>query len=272
VGHTGEHGRSVEDPLQPRRGIDRTAALKRGSTRDGVVDQLAHDLELLLGDHRPDLRVPPDRVADPQPLRTCDELLGELVGDLPQHVHPLDPRTRLSGVGEPAPQRPRYRVVDVRVGEHDHRVLAAELEHRPLELARALLANASPGLDRAGEEHFGDARGDQRRAGTGAVDDAHQSFGHSGALKHPPDPLTQQRRQRSRLEHDTITGHQRDRDLAKGNALRIVPRGNDPDHAERLVGERRLLGLQEQLRHRDRGALRRCRFIALSCFVVSTGI
>ena len=81
--------------------------------------------------------------------------------------------------------------------------------------------------------------------------DPHQPLGDARALEHLTDPLADQRRQRGRLEHDSVAGHQRQRDLAERDAPRVVPRRDHPDHPERLVRERRALGLQEQLRHRD---------------------
>ena len=88
-------------------------------------------------------------------------------------------------------------------------------------------------------------------AGPGAVDDPDQPVGDAGALEHAGDPLADQRRQRCRLQHHTVAGHQRERHLPERDAPRVVPRGDHADHAERLVDERRALGLQEQLRHRD---------------------
>ena len=187
VRDAGEHRRRVEaasDGHAGRRLRDGPAAVQRRARRDRVVDQLAHDLELLARDHRADLGVPAERIADPQPLGPRDDLGDEPLGHLAHHVHPLDPRARLAGVGEAAPQRAGDRVLEVGVAEHDHRILAAELEHRALQLPRALLTDAAAGLDRAGEEHLGHAGLHERGAGARAVDDAHEALGHAGALEH----------------------------------------------------------------------------------------
>ena len=108
-------GRVERAVLEPAGRLDRAAAAQRRARGDGVVDQLAHELELLARDHRADLGVPADRVADAQALRAGDDAGDEPLGHLAHHVDPLDPRARLAGVGEPAPQRAGDRVVEVRV-------------------------------------------------------------------------------------------------------------------------------------------------------------
>ena len=154
--------------------------------RDRVVDQLADQVELLLRDHRPDLGVPFERVADrqaPRPLRTTPSMKRS--GDLVHDVGPLDARARLAGVGEAAPHGAGDRVGQVGVGAHDLRVLAAQLEHRALHPPRALLADAAPDLDRAREEDLAGARLDQRLA-------------HRAAAVHrPQEALGQRRRART---------------------------------------------------------------------------
>ena len=142
-------------------------------------------------------------------------------------------------------------MMHVRVAEHDHRVLAAKLEHRALQLSRARLPDRPPDLHRAGEEHLRDAGLHERGPGPRPVHDAHETLWHAGPFEHAADPLADQRRQRSGLQDHAVAGHQCHRDLAEGDRPRIVPGRDDPDHAERLVGERRALALQEPLRHGD---------------------
>ena len=112
------------------------AAEPLGAVGDRVVDQLADEVELVVGDHRPDLGVPVERVADLEALGLADDAGDEVVGDLALDVDALDPRAGLAGVGEAAPDGARDRVGELGVGADDHRVLAAELEHRALEFGR----------------------------------------------------------------------------------------------------------------------------------------
>src|SRR5204863_127481 len=137
---------------RPRRGCGRTAATRsRGGARGRaggpadelgavggrVVDELGDRLVLVGGHHRPGLGLPQGRVAHRQPLGLPDDALEEAVGDLADDVDPLDPRAGLAGVREAAPHRPGDGVGEVGIGADDLRVLAAELEHRALEIASA---------------------------------------------------------------------------------------------------------------------------------------
>src|SRR5207237_4617172 len=136
------------------------------------------DRVLLLRHHRPDVDVPLRRVAHTQRLRALDDAVDEAVGHLAHDVDALDPRAGLAGVREPAPQAAGDRVLEVRVGEHDLGVLAAELEHRALHPLRALDADLPAGLDRAREEHLGHARLDYGVAHLAvAVNGAHDPVG-----------------------------------------------------------------------------------------------
>ena len=202
------------------------------------------------GGHRADLGLPLDRVAEPQLLRLAGDALDEAVGDLAHYVDALDPRAGLAGVGEAAPDGAGDRVVEVGVGADDHRVLAAELEHRALQLLRTHLADLAADLDRAGEEDLARARVRQRIADrAAAVDDADQALGQAALLEDAADRLAQQRRQAGRLEDDAVAGHQRDRHLAEGDRPGVVPGRDHADDADRLVGEARFLARQEGLGH-----------------------
>ena len=166
------------------------------------------------------------------------------------HVDALDPRAGLAGVGEAAPDGAGDRVGQVGVGADDHRVLAAELEHRALEALGADGADLAADLDRAGEEDLADAGAGQRVADrAAAVDDADEALGQAALLEDAADRLAQQRRQAGRLEHDAVAGHQRDRDLAEGDRPGVVPGRDHADDADRLVGEVAFLRHQEGLAH-----------------------
>ena len=181
------------------------------------------------------------RIADAQLLRALDDALDEALGDLAHHVDALDAGTALAGVRKARPQGAGDRVLDVGVGKHEHRVLAAELEHRALELARALLADTAPGGDRAGEEDLCDLGAHERVSRSGAVDGAHETLGHPGPLEDVHDLVAEQRRERGGLQDDAVAGHERERDLAERDRPGVVPGRDDADDAERLVGERRAL-------------------------------
>ena len=111
---------------------------------------------------------------------------------------------------------------DVRVGEHDHRVVAAELQDAALELARARLGDRAAGAHAAGEADLRDRRVDERAADVGvAVDDAQQPLGDAGAGEDARDPLGRERGVRRGLEHDAVARRQRDRDVAERRRERL---------------------------------------------------
>ena len=218
-----------------------------GAGRDRVVDQLGDQVGLLGGDHRPDLGLPVERVADRQALGLALDAVEKPVGDLLDHVGALDPRAGLAGVGERAPDAAGDRVVEIGVGADDLRVLAAELENGPLHPPGAQLADLAPDLDRAGEEDLRRRCLAQRLADrAAAVNRAHQPLGQARVVEDALDPLAEQRGEAGRLEDHPVARHQRDRDLAERDRPRVVPGRDHADDPERLVGEERALGLQEQ--------------------------
>ena len=143
-------------------------------------------------------------------------------------------------MAKPPQTAPEIGVVEVGVGADDHRVLAAQLQHRALQLLRADLADLAADLDRAGEEDLAGAGAGQRVADrAAAVDDADQALGQAALLEDAADRLAQQRRQAGRLEHDAVARHQRDRDLAEGDRPGVVP---GRDHADDARSARRRSG------------------------------
>ena len=147
----GEHGRG-DEAAGVAGDLAWPAGDQIGSGRDRVVDQPGDEVCLLGGDHRPDLGLPVERIADREPLGLAPHPVEETVGDRLDDVGSLDPRAGLAGVGEPAPDAARDGVREVGVRADDLRILAAELEHASLEPLGADLADLAADLDRAGEE------------------------------------------------------------------------------------------------------------------------
>src|SRR3954469_23067209 len=164
VGDAGEDGGGDVAAASEDGRVDRAAAALGRAGGDRVLDQVDDDPVLVLGGHRADLRVPLDRVAEPELLGLADHALDEAVGDVAHHVDALDPRAGLAGVGEAAPDGAGDGVVEVRVGADDHRVLAAELEHRALQVACTHLADLAADVDGAGEEDLADGGAAERIA------------------------------------------------------------------------------------------------------------
>ena len=191
----------------------------------------------------------PDRQLSGPPNHPLDEA----VGDLAHHVGALDSRAGLPRVREAAPHAARDRVLQVGIAADDLRVLAAQLQHGSLELPGADLADPATHLHRAGEEdlpHRGFAERLTDRAA--AVDDPHQPLRQARLLERLADPLSEQRRQAGRLQHDPVAGQERHGDLVEGDRPRVVPRRDHPHDPERLVAELRLLRQEQRLAHANR--------------------
>ncbi len=232
--------------------LGRAAADPLGAGGERVVDQLVDDGGLLGRDHRADLGRPALRVAEDEALGRRPDAGDEAVGDVRDDVDALDPRAGLSGVREAGPGDPVDRVVELGVGADDRRVLAAELEDRPLHLRRAGRADRVAGRDRPGEEDLADARVDDGPADVAAaVQDPNEPLGDSGLHEREANAIAEQRRQLRRLQDDAVAGHQRDRDLAEGDRPGVVPGGDHGDDSERLEAELRPLAEEQTAAHLD---------------------
>ncbi len=115
AGAVGQHEVPVADEaLRPR--------------RDRALDLAAHEIRRLPVDHRTEGRRRLEGISDDVLPRAGDEGLDEFVVDRVGDVDPLDPAAALARVVE----RPVDEVLggegDVRVLEHEGRILAAELE------------------------------------------------------------------------------------------------------------------------------------------------
>ena len=174
--------------------------------------------------------------------------LDELVVDRLLDVDPLDRDADLTGVVEPVRDRGVGRPLEVGVGEHDHRVLAAELEadggQRLGGLGHHLLAR----LDRAGEHDVVDEvdQGGAGRAGAGR--DREDAVGQAGRGQHLGHQERGQRGDLRGLEDDGVAGGKRRDAVAERVDQWEVPRPDHPDHAERLVADLQLPAAADERR------------------------
>src|SRR5262249_51266609 len=157
----GEHGGLVEES-----GIRRIASASRedaGAATPRVLHVLLDDLELARPAERADVGLAADALA--QPRRLVDHAGQELVGHRLRDVDALGRYAHLARIGEGAVHGAVRGALEVGVGAHHHRILAAELERAGHQLAPAGLGDAPPGAHAAGEADLVDAGLDQRRAG-----------------------------------------------------------------------------------------------------------
>ena len=182
------------------------------------------------------------------------EQLEEPVVDAPLHQDAAARAAVLTGVVEHRARRRRRGLLEVGVGEHDVRGLAAEFERDGLERAGAAGRDIRPHLGRAGEHdlaHVGmrDEALPDDRARPG--DDLEQALGQPGLERELAEAHRRERGELGGLEHDRVAGGERRREAPRRDRHREVPRHDDADDAVRLVegdieaaGDRDLLSAQ----------------------------
>ena len=189
-------------------------------------------------DQRPDDRVGLLWVPGLEGLRLVGEARHELVGDRALDDDLARRHADLPLVQKRTERRRVDRVLEVRVPEHDQRVVAAELEHDPLQVPARRLRELAAGGRRAREVDPADrlVLGEfvaDRACLTGCVRD---DVEHPGRQPRLGEDLTPQRpaddrRQLRRLEHDGVAERQRRRDRAGREDQGRVPGSDRSDDA-----------------------------------------
>src|SRR5205823_11590244 len=126
------------------------------------------------------------------PAGALRQLLDEGPRDRPLDEDALDADAGLAAVEEGAEDRAVRRALDVRVREHEQRILAAQLEHHRATPRSGGRGDAPAVLDRAGEEDLVDPRAGDQRLADGAVPghELDELRGRSRFVEDPPHPLT----------------------------------------------------------------------------------
>src|SRR5690606_36808457 len=206
-------------------------------------DVVEHALLLLARHERAHLgaRVEPRTQADA--ARRGADALDDPVEQLAVHVQAGARRAHLPRVEEDRLRRARGRGLRIRVGQHDHRGLAAELERDALQRLRRRDVDLLTDLGRARERDLVDA-GMRHERGAGRlavarhdVDDAGRK---TGLLDQLAEPKRAQRRLLGGLQHARAAGRERRAELPCRHREREVPRDDLPDDADRLAAGVRL--------------------------------
>ena len=185
-----------------------------------------------------------------------DEAFDERLEDLLVHIDALDAAAALAGIEERAVDEVLDRVVELGVGQHIGRILAAELEAERGEGAGRGALDRLAARDRAGEVDVVDlARADQLLGlGVAEHEVLEEALRQPGLVGRRLKALADEQRLRRVLQEHRVAGHQRREDRVDGGEVRIVPRRDDQHDAERLAlhiaAEARLL-----LRHERRQRL-----------------
>ncbi len=235
---------------RPDLGAGLAAREDGGARLDGLLDVPGDGLQLLGGDQRAHPRAPRQAAAEPQCAGPGGEPGEELVGDRAVHVEPLDRYAELPGGGEAGPDGAFGGLVQVGVGQHQHGVLAAQLQRGADQAGGGLLGDLAAGPGRAGER---DVVGvvDHGRADHRAVadHDLPEVGGQSGLDQQLAGPEGGQRGLRVGLVDHRVARDEGGQGVADGEFERVVPRRDLPDHTLRTPG------LDRMGEHRQRPAV-----------------
>ena len=164
-------------------------------------------------------------------------------------------RAALAGRAVAAEQRALDREVDVGVVHHDHRVLAAELQARRLQVAAAQLADLGADRARAGEADLVDEPLLQRaleareRLGAFGLDEVEHAGGHAAGEEQLGQRVAERRRVLGRLPDDGVAAQDRRHEVPGGHGDREVAGRDDRGDADRHPEGEQLLA-RHLRRHR----------------------
>lgn len=256
VGDVGDDRGAVEQ-LAEFRGCF-TSGDDAAAVRDGIVDEVRDDVELVFVLHRAEHVLLVE-------ARTHRGLLGDLgergdhvVVDRVVHVQALHRGARLARVDERAPEQVLRDGLRVGAGQHDRRVVAAELERQAGEVAGGCLDDLAPGLGRAGEHHLGDVGVPGEASPDGARPcDRHENVGGQHVIDDRGERQHAEGGVAAGLEHGGVPHAQRRPDLPDRDHQRPVPRADRTDDARGLVDQLgvQVLVVDEHLRLEHRGGV-----------------
>ncbi|MNE17071.1 hypothetical protein D3C80_1100400 [compost metagenome] len=203
----------------------------------GDVDVAIGGLALIFADRRTDLGVGIQGVADAQGLHLLGQGRHEAVVDAVLNDQAAGGRAALAGGEEAAVQGDGHGPLQVRVVQHDQRVLAAHLQLHPRLTRDSAGRDPRPHALGAGEA---DARHilvvDDRLPHPAAADDHVQHApGQAGFVEDGDQGLGRGRRMAGRLDHHRIAEGQGRRRLPGRDGDGKVPRRDQAEHADRLA-------------------------------------
>ena len=212
-----------------------------------LLHRLRHQLSHVLGaarrGQRPDLGARVGGIADRERAGRGDERGDEALEALAHDVHALHRPTRLPTADAAGPRGAGGGMLQVSVGQHEHRVLAAQLERDLLLGGDARSRDHAAHGGRAREEDLVNGSLRERHADLrAAVRDAHHSLRQISAAEYAHDALARQCSAGRRLERDAVARQQRSRDLSQRLREGRAAGADHADDAERLVRDPRALG------------------------------
>src|SRR5215469_11399289 len=203
----------------------------------GGVAQLFLDFfKLALPDHRTDFDIEIRGRPDTQLLCFLHAQLDETVCHRLFDVDPLDRKACLTTIREPAPNGGAGGDIEIGIAEHNHRVFAAQLEHRGNKFSGAGLRDSCPRRDASSKENFVRPSIDQRRANMSvALNNLDEILRKSGACKQFAHERTSGGSEFRRLQQHGVPRSQCGNDLRGRNHKRVIPRRNYGEDAMGFV-------------------------------------
>ncbi|MEZ5416636.1 MAG: hypothetical protein R2708_04765 [Vicinamibacterales bacterium] len=189
-------------------------------------------------DERAHLGLRVEAVADAQRADRRRDALREGAGRLLRHQEALRRDAHLTAVPELRRRRAGHDGVEIHVGEDQHRGVAAQFEREPGDCLRRAVHEQLADACAPGEVNLGDGRvGEHRlahraRIAVHEVDDAGRC---AGLVQHARHVHAGERRVLAGTDDDGAAGGQRRAAGAGDVPGREVPRGDEADHAERLL-------------------------------------
>ena len=235
LGDIGEDHRLLKEPLRAHPALHRPAREYFRPRLDRRVDLRADLVPLHRGHHRPYARFGVEAVPRHVRLRLLyTEPLERRFRRL-LHVDSLHGAADLPAVHQTVLHRLLGRRVQVRVGEHHHRVLPAQLQHEPLQVRRARAHDLAPRRRRPRHRHHLHGAPHQRRSHRPvALHQLHHAFGEQSLQRLGDDGPRQRRDLRGLHDHRVARGERRKRQqehLVGGK----VPRRADRYHPMRVA-------------------------------------
>ncbi len=248
----GKDRRFDEAATRQRRILRNAAADQKPALALTYLDVVENLLLVLPGDERTHFRVAIERIPELDARRFLRQGVQHptVNGTFDEQARPC--RADLSLIRERAEQRTVDRRVEIRIGEHDVRILAAQLDRHPLDRVGSSLDHETSGVDAAGKGNLVDARvGDERPAGgrTVASDDVDDPGGQVELLQQLGEHQRGHRGLLGRFEHRRASRRKRRRQLPGGHQDRVVPRNDLSDDTHRLADHhrQRIVGHFERL-------------------------
>ena len=172
---------------------------------------LAHRVGEGAARHRPERGRRVERIADDVFAGEIDEAFDEIVIDARIDIDALDAAAALAGIEERAVDQVLDRMIELGVGAHIGRVLAAELEPERGEGAGGGALDGAAAGDRAGEVDVVDLAGADQLLGLLVRQDEvlEQALGQAGAPERLGEALADEQGLRGVLEDDGVAGEQR---------------------------------------------------------------